>query len=877
MKYFIFFCCLMSFGNTLSQSLFSGYVLDSNDNPVSNANILIVDYYTNKIVATNETNEEGFFKIRSKLMIGVYTIEISRLGFSKYKQTLIIEKDSKPEIDLKFTMEGSDLFKLDEVVVKNKPPVIVKKDTIIYDVKQHTEAYDQNLEQVLSRLEGFEIQSNGDIKVNGKRINKVLIDGKEVSDLGNSILTKSLSPEDVENIEVRFDEKNKKLKESLLSDEKFAVLDIQLQSDLNKDFFGKQKVSGGYQNKTKAGAYGNFFSLNDAFNLQFFGESTNFGNNFIDIKQIKNIGEEAIQDMFSLPKDFNEVKQRQGLQDELYGFNNFIQNDNSILGFSMNVVVSDKTDLYVGSFSKYNFIINESETNQFFQNELQNRLQIKNKNRDLQTKNKIQLKHTSENLKIKSDVNYVWFDNSIQNQALSDFDRNFNRTNKTNSFYINNSIEYKFSNKLGAIAKTSFKTEDYRIQTLFETDDEDIASFIGRSIDDEIFSLNQINDNTEKQFVQTLKFNLKTSWGNHIFGYRFRNNSLENIKTSDIQDQLDFEFNNTKQTLRYKLHNGIYSYQNSFDKLSINTELTLSEIEFPFGFNKKKDYFFQYNVSLNYDSSDTSHLDFMLSETLGNFPLDKLMGGSLFLDFQTVFQPSQFLEPFFNTTYTLSYFKNFRKRNLEISFAVLRGSSENLNNQIFTNKLILQQANQLESSYNAFSSKFKKKLIKTEFILEPEVLNNNFQFTFNNELQESKSRRYLLGLKINTPLFKFVDINILSKFSHFEFKNTSTDFKNNFTFFTNRVTLKSKLFDEKLLFAILYKNVYFTETENQFNHLDLAVRKKIDTNWSFFLSLSNLFNADVFETRDFNQSIFTSSENNIFERYFNIGVEYKFK
>lgn len=877
MKYFIFFCCFISFGNLLSQSLFSGYVLDNNDNPISNANILIVDYYTNKIVATSETNEEGFFKIQSKLMIGVYKIEISRLGFSKYKQTLIIEKDSKSEIDLNIIMESSDLFKLDEVVVKNKPPVIVKKDTIIYDVKQHTEAYDQNLEQVLSRLEGFEIQSNGDIKVNGKIINKVLIDGKEISDLGNSILTKSLSPEDVESIEVRLNEKNKKLQESLLSNEKFAVLDIQLKSDLNKDFFGKQKVSGGYQNKTKAGAYGNFFSLNDAFNLQFFGESTNFGNNFIDIKQIKNIGEEATQNMFSLPKDFDEVKQRQGLQEELYGFNNFIQNDYSILGFSMNIVLSDKTDLYIGSFNNYNFVKNRRKTEQFFQNELQNRLQIKNQNRNLQTKNKIQLKHTSKNLKIKSDVNYVLFDNSIQNQALSDFDRDFKRTNKTNSFYINNSIEYKFSNKVGAVAKTSFKTEDYRIQTLFETDDEDIASFIGRSIDDEIFSLNQINDNTEKQFVQTLKFNLKTSWGNHFFGYRFRNNSLENTKASNIQDQLDFEFNNAKQKLRFQSHNGIYSYQNSFGKLSVNSEFTFSEIEFPFDVNRKKNNFFQYNVSLNYNFSDTSNLDFMLSKSLGDYPLGKVVSGNRFKDFQTVFEPNRSLNPYFNTTYTLSYFKNFRERNIEIDAAILSGTSENLNNQIFSNKLILQQADQLKSSYIAFSSKFKKKLSETEFILEPEVLSNKYQFMINDKLQKSKSRRYLLGLKVNTPIFKFLDTNILSKYSRFEFRNTSTDFKNNFIFLTNRVALKSKLFKENLLLAILYKNVYFIDTEDQFNHFDLAVRKKTDTNWSFFFSLSNLFNASVFETRDFNQAIFTSTRNNIFERYFNIGLEYKFK
>lgn len=876
MRCLIFICIFFLFGNLFSQTTLVGKVNDKDNKPISLANILLVEHYTKNIVATTETKENGLFVIQKKIKTGVYTIEITRLGFSKFKQTIVVDDNSESKIELEFTLENSDLFKLKEVTIKNKPPVIIKKDTIIYDVEQHTEAYDQTLEQVLARLDGFKIESNGDIKVNGKIINKVLIDGKEVSDFGNSILTKSLSPEDVEDIEVRFDEKNKKLKESLLSDEKFAVLDIKLDSKLNKDFFGKQQLSGGYQDNIKAGAYGNFFSLNDSFNLQFFGESTNFGNNFIDLKQIKNIGEEAIQQMFSLPKNFNEVKQRQGLQDELYGFKNFIQNDNSVFGFSMNIVLSKNTDLYIGSFNNYAFMKNQNNTEQFFQNELQNDLQINNKSRDYQSKNKLQLKHTTDNLKIKTDLNYVWFDNQINNFALSDIKRSFDRTNKTNNFYFNNSIEYKFTKKLGAIMKTSYKTDNYDVATLFETDDNDIASFIGQSINDEVFFFNQQNKNEEKQFVQVLKFNYKTNWGNHFLGYRFQNNSLETTMKTDIEDD-NFDFNSPRQNLRYRLHNGIYTYQNSFDKLSVFTSLMISQIRFPYGANDKKDYFFQYNTKLNYDFNQNSNLNLMASETLGNFPLNKIIGGSFFSDFQTVFQPNQLLEPFINKTYTLSFFKNVKKHNLQIDAAILNGISDNLNNQLFSSKLILEQANQLRSKYTAFSSTFKKKYNRTEIILEPEILNNSFQFIFNDELQKNKSQRYLLGLKINTPIFKYLDTNILLKYSQFEFTNTTTDFKNNFTFLTNRIALKSKFLDEKLLIAILYKNVFFTQSNTHYNHLDFALRKKTKNNWSFFISLSNILNANVFETRDFNQSVFTISRNKIFERYINLGVEYKFK
>ncbi len=185
-------CCV-----SFSQTKLSGNLYSEDSTSISDANILILEYYSNKYITSTKTDNRGFFQFSKALDIGVYNIEVSRLGFSKLKQTLVIEKDSKAALTLDLFMTTSELSKLDEVIVQSKPPVIVKKDTIIYDIEHHTEAYDENLEQVLSRLEGFEIQANGDIKVNGKIINKILIDGKEVSDMGNAMLTKSLSPEEL--------------------------------------------------------------------------------------------------------------------------------------------------------------------------------------------------------------------------------------------------------------------------------------------------------------------------------------------------------------------------------------------------------------------------------------------------------------------------------------------------------------------------------------------------------------------------------------------------------------------------------------------------------------------------------------------------------
>lgn len=62
-------------------------------------------------------------------------------------------------------------------------------------------------------------------------------------------MTKTLDPNIIKKVQVRFDEKNEKLKESLLNNSNFVVLDIKLKDNFNKLFFGKAKGQLGLQNK----------------------------------------------------------------------------------------------------------------------------------------------------------------------------------------------------------------------------------------------------------------------------------------------------------------------------------------------------------------------------------------------------------------------------------------------------------------------------------------------------------------------------------------------------------------------------------------------------------------------------------------------------
>ena len=67
---------------------------------------------------------------------------------------------------------------LDEVTVIAERPVLVQGDTISYKAEVFTKGDERKLEDVLAELPGFDIRDNGDIEVQGKKVDKVMLDGK---------------------------------------------------------------------------------------------------------------------------------------------------------------------------------------------------------------------------------------------------------------------------------------------------------------------------------------------------------------------------------------------------------------------------------------------------------------------------------------------------------------------------------------------------------------------------------------------------------------------------------------------------------------------------------------------------------------------------
>jgi hypothetical protein len=129
-------------------------------------------------------------------------------------------------------------------IVSEAPPIRIKNDTLEFNASSFKVRPDSNVEALLKKLPGVEIDKDGKIKVNGKEVNEILVNGKSFFGKDGKVAIKNLPSEIVDKIQVS-DTKTKEEKlsgDAASSDNK--SINITIQEDKNKGLFGK--FTGGY-------------------------------------------------------------------------------------------------------------------------------------------------------------------------------------------------------------------------------------------------------------------------------------------------------------------------------------------------------------------------------------------------------------------------------------------------------------------------------------------------------------------------------------------------------------------------------------------------------------------------------------------------------
>jgi hypothetical protein len=177
---------------------------------------------------------------------------------------------------------------LAEVILKSGSPIRIKGDTTVYTADSFKVRPGANVEELLRRLPGIQVDRNGQITAMGEKVKKVLVDGEEFFGSDPGIATKNLRADIVKEVEV-FDKKSDQAEFTGIDDGvKDKTINLKLKDDKKKGYFGKVQVGGGLKDKFNNDIMMNAFKGKRK--LAGYGIMSNTGQTNLDWKDAQNYG-----------------------------------------------------------------------------------------------------------------------------------------------------------------------------------------------------------------------------------------------------------------------------------------------------------------------------------------------------------------------------------------------------------------------------------------------------------------------------------------------------------------------------------------------------------------------------------------------------------
>lgn len=231
---FLLFLCVTTI--SFAQSIISGKILDSDGQPVPSASITVEEVGKDAILAYGISNSKGEYKVSFSSNEARVEVKIKAFNHKPLTQQV---KNETQNLNLKL---ASDATEIKEVKLKTK--IITKRgDTITYDISQFDSKSDRTLADVLKKVPGVEVNSNGQILVGGEPINKFYINGKDLMEGGYGAVVNSLPKDAVQKMEVLENHQPVKILQDKIPSER-AAINIKLKNKITMT--GRGEVGAGF-------------------------------------------------------------------------------------------------------------------------------------------------------------------------------------------------------------------------------------------------------------------------------------------------------------------------------------------------------------------------------------------------------------------------------------------------------------------------------------------------------------------------------------------------------------------------------------------------------------------------------------------------------
>ena len=873
------------FSNLLfSQSIkIGGSVSDTSKNTIPYVNIVLVDQSGDNSFTL--TNLDGKYQILAKTNTK-YLIKFLHIGY--FSDSVVIETGTD---DLMVDMELKDRVNdLGDFEVVYSIPIQIKGDSIIYNLEDFTTGSERKLREALKKLPGVEILPDGKVKLNGKEVSEVLLEGRTFFNGTSKLAINNIPSNALERVEF-IDNYNKDNILSDFQDSEKLVMNLTLKEDKKRIFFGDIEAGLGYEERYRVKPTTFYYHPKISINL---------------LSDINNVGEKSLsfEDYLGL-QDFskvftdteNFVRGALDLNDYFFNTNHLFYKERFV---APNIQLASKT-MNLNAFlmsSMSNTDFESNSINSYFLENSESILESRSNIEDLRSSfhfGKINLDLNNPNrsfLNLTTTFRSInsFTSNHISTQSQGSENILSDQSDLTNLSVLQ-TLRYskKFSSNFSSTLNGQISFSDRENEQLWNSDKMVFPVILE---DSEQFTLLQPAKTTSKSYDVLISNYLKLSRLSHLnidLGIGNKNRSLQstlfqeidngndesvtlNNFTNSLDDQLFYSFlkigsrfKKNKLILTPSLSGNYYSWLSNSLGNELDRELLLLSPELKIDFDITKTQNINFRYLLSYDFPEFS----------------RLSDGLSLLGFNSVFQGNINLEPVLRHKLSSSYSKNNLIKGTEFNLSVdYSVSQESISSSLLRTGInsVVHAVSLNDNSYQ-FNSEFewakRFKILEARFsgqyniTVSPQVVES---IPFDNRTDQTSSSLQLRSLIESFPT--------LSLRYTLGFNRYSTFTTNTFISHLFEISMEKDLTDN--LFFEISTSLTSYRSANQGLSSDYVLgdgllRYRVKNSaWTLELHLKNFYNSQIIQENTINGIFLSDRQISIQPRIIFLNVVYGF-
>lgn len=850
-KIVFFFIFINFYFNSFSQNIIEikGRVYNQDTLPILNATILVRNSVGN-IISYTFTHQDGTFKINFlENNYELYTLQVSHINYITYNYFYKTRIDSLNK-HLNFYLENK-INILKDVIINSKIGNSLRlKDTLEFSASNYITKDVIIIEDLLKKINGFNINSQGNILFNGKEIDRILIDGEDLTNKNYTILSKNLAIKFIDKIQIINNFNDNAILKKFDNSNKVAInLTI---SEKKKNYLSGNTQIGFSYNKRKE-FNNNLFNLSKKNKLLFFFNQNNIGNKpDLDIPYYFNKDEGTIIPE-SYEKKSSDLVKIGSRNIQNIGDRYINNNDDSgiFLINSYNHRSNLKSRILIGKSSFFNEKIVTTSSKFLLPNDI-SWSNTTTENFNLNQKNNV-FQYILKNDNLKNNALYSCTINQMYDENINS---NILRIIKPDTIVENLSKKY-YNLKLKIVE--TFKIREYTaliFENTYSKENFDIYLKVQgnkfnnylkydstiNNLFQKIISKNSDNVTSLKLYTKIRNTNLQYVISNYFVNTKFNNIISQNIFDYKNNNNFNFHQNNvslnflmdTKLSNKFSINIGStinQAYQNIFsenENKSANKILYNTIINYKYNISETKIFSAQFNTFSKFANRENYYSKFVIS------------GNSL------IFESLDTLILQKNSEFTLSFtnFDIYKNNLFKILFTYNKFDNELSSSNFYTKEYSIFSFFPTKNNNRIFlNSKFEQfiKKININLILDLNYSNHKYSEILNNINNSINSNNLKLQIKLNSVFKLPVNFETSNGILYSKIYSNINSFSNIQYESFQKIKVKiSKNISSNLLFSYYKFNL-----NSELNNLDLYITYKINGKSSFSVLGHNLFNNSI--------------------------------